>query len=91
MDGTYTYTDEAGNPQVINTNASSNPYDNATSGLLATNVQDAIDEINAAAGTVSLVDLGGGVYEFTDAAGITTRSEERCVGKECRSRWSPYH
>ena len=19
------------------------------------------------------------------------RSEERCVGKECRSRWSPYH
>src|SRR3712207_7457823 len=20
-----------------------------------------------------------------------TRSEERCVGKECRSRWSPYH
>ena len=21
----------------------------------------------------------------------TTRSEERCVGKECRSRWSPYH
>ena len=26
-------------------------------------------------------------------AGITeiTRSEERRVGKECRSRWSPYH
>ena len=22
---------------------------------------------------------------------ITTRSEERRVGKECRSRWSPYH
>ena len=21
----------------------------------------------------------------------TTRSEERRVGKECRSRWSPYH
>ena len=20
-----------------------------------------------------------------------SRSEERCVGKECRSRWSPYH
>src|SRR5258708_38875090 len=26
----------------------------------------------------------------TTAAG-TTRSEERRVGKECRSRWSPYH
>ena len=22
---------------------------------------------------------------------IDTRSEERRVGKECRSRWSPYH
>ena len=22
---------------------------------------------------------------------IETRSEERRVGKECRSRWSPYH
>ena len=24
-------------------------------------------------------------------AEVTTRSEERRVGKECRSRWSPYH
>src|SRR5258708_7069718 len=24
-------------------------------------------------------------------AGTATRSEERRVGKECRSRWSPYH
>src|SRR2546423_15678467 len=24
-------------------------------------------------------------------AGSATRSEERRVGKECRSRWSPYH
>ena len=23
--------------------------------------------------------------------GSDTRSEERRVGKECRSRWSPYH
>ena len=29
--------------------------------------------------TYTAVDLGGG------------RSEERRVGKECRSRWSPYH
>ena len=28
----------------------------------------------------------------TDADGnVTVRSEERRVGKECRSRWSPYH
>src|SRR3712207_7869855 len=25
------------------------------------------------------------------ASGCTSRSEERRVGKECRSRWSPYH
>ena len=23
--------------------------------------------------------------------GVLSRSEERRVGKECRSRWSPYH
>ena len=26
-----------------------------------------------------------------DRVAMTTRSEERRVGKECRSRWSPYH
>ena len=26
-----------------------------------------------------------------DGLGIPDRSEERRVGKECRSRWSPYH
>ena len=26
-----------------------------------------------------------------DVALIKKRSEERRVGKECRSRWSPYH
>ena len=27
----------------------------------------------------------------TVITGAITRSEERRVGKECRSRWSPYH
>ena len=26
-----------------------------------------------------------------DVSGLEVRSEERRVGKECRSRWSPYH
>ena len=30
-------------------------------------------------------------YSFDDAQGAANRSEERRVGKECRSRWSPYH
>src|ERR1017187_3493644 len=28
---------------------------------------------------------------YLDSAGPNNRSEERRVGKECRSRWSPYH
>src|SRR3712207_6983885 len=38
---------------------------------------------------------GGGDQDVVDvgeiAAGGKRRSEERRVGKECRSRWSPYH
>ena len=29
--------------------------------------------------------------EASDVKVVLTRSEERRVGKECRSRWSPYH
>jgi len=29
--------------------------------------------------------------EFFEAQTASGRSEERRVGKECRSRWSPYH
>ena len=32
----------------------------------------------------------GSKYKITDH-GVVNRSEERRVGKECRSRWSPYH
>src|SRR2546422_10487943 len=31
------------------------------------------------------------LYSRTRRREIDTRSEERRVGKECRSRWSPYH
>ena len=30
-------------------------------------------------------------YEKSEIEQIAERSEERRVGKECRSRWSPYH
>ena len=44
-----------------------------------------------------------GLYSFVDSiyvgqmmrtdamSAVSSRSEERRVGKECRSRWSPYH
>src|SRR5699024_11468583 len=34
---------------------------------------------------------GGGATNANVLVGDNTRSEERRVGKECRSRWSPYH
>src|SRR3712207_7863668 len=30
-------------------------------------------------------------FQWTDCGWRGIRSEERRVGKECRSRWSPYH
>ena len=33
----------------------------------------------------------GASYEFDNVGLFDPRSEERRVGKECRSRWSPYH
>ena len=48
--------------------------------------------------TISFIGMGigdGARYLFTVIlarfAGVEIRSEERRVGKECRSRWSPYH
>ena len=32
-----------------------------------------------------------GLFVLSIAIPIVYRSEERRVGKECRSRWSPYH
>ncbi len=35
--------------------------------------------------------MGMIVYGHNGTVPVTMRSEERRVGKECRSRWSPYH
>ena len=48
-------------------------------------VRLAIEEANAAGPK-----LGGKDVQF-DLISLDDRSEERRVGKECRSRWSPYH
>ena len=57
-------------------------------------------------GVVGLGAMGAGIAQLCVEAGVDTvgrevtaelgekardRSEERRVGKECRSRWSPYH
>ena len=45
---------------------------------------------------IEYVDHMGGDKRIAQAARVSvgndqSRSEERRVGKECRSRWSPYH
>ena len=40
---------------------------------------------------VSLAEILTGTYFAPLGFGKAMRSEERRVGKECRSRWSPYH
>jgi len=46
-----------------------------------------------ATGNLDIVDsaLYQSLYRLEERRAITARSEERRVGKECRSRWSPYH
>ena len=51
--------------------------------------------ISLAVGVVAMlisITIGTGVGAVAgQIGGATDRSEERRVGKECRSRWSPYH
>jgi len=50
--------------------------------------EDAILVLPAAAEKVRSLDTH---YPFRQDSDFQYRSEERRVGKECRSRWSPYH
>ena len=42
-------------------------------------------------GENSILSMINVVYHITRLSAPMSRSEERRVGKECRSRWSPYH
>ena len=46
---------------------------------------------SARLGVVIVAVENGGAFEENLALVGLLRSEERRVGKECRSRWSPYH
>ena len=57
---------------------------------LKAKVADYIDN-GALTTSHSLAFTGGSKTSTYSISGGYTRSEERRVGKECRSRWSPYH
>src|SRR3989442_15117269 len=44
-----------------------------------------------AAGLIAHEAAGDVIHRAVPFQGIQKQSEERRVGKECRSRWSPYH
>ena len=58
-------------------------YDMTSEDLERVLIGKSIVEIDESGNNLMLND--GTILEFRD------RSEERRVGKECRSRWSPYH
>src|SRR2546421_9597871 len=74
--------------------------DVCSSDLACANLREAVPYafgymMSAKVGTGIVAELGAmRISEEIDALevmGINSRSEERRVGKECRSRWSPYH
>ena len=57
-------------------------------------VQEEMDEAQGLAmgmAVLAQVNLDAQQHDFAAQAVNRSRSEERRVGKECRSRWSPYH
>ena len=54
-------------------------------------VKSILDEINCGGMTITTAMGCGAQKGVTGVNEIKGRSEERRVGKECRSRWSPYH
>src|SRR5258707_1213854 len=82
----------------VSATAVDKPYDGTASATvtLATD-KLAGDTVSAASTSASFADKHVGAGKAVSVTGITIsgadagRSEERRVGKECRSRWSPYH
>src|SRR3712207_9495975 len=62
---------------------------NGASGVTPS-AEEVTEALTAAATDLAMQLLADAEGSTKDIA-ITVRSEERRVGKECRSRWSPYH
>ncbi|MDG1573174.1 hypothetical protein OZ410_12660, partial [Robiginitalea sp. M366] len=86
-DGTYTFTNNDGSDVILDTRAASNPYDNSTSGLTATDVQAAIDEVatgstddqnisgSGLAGTTLTIGIENGTGETVDLSSLVNDAD----------------
>ncbi|SFR31625.1 hypothetical protein SAMN04490243_0298, partial [Robiginitalea myxolifaciens] len=68
--GTYTFTNNDGSDVVLDTRAASNPYDNSTSGLTATDVQAAIDEVAGGSTDDQNLTLSGNTLSIEDGNNV---------------------
>ena len=48
-------------------------------------------QVSRPAVLIAMAGIAIGLAVMIIAVAVVIRSEERRVGKECRSRWSPYH
>ena len=74
---------------------SDQPWDEYNYESLSNDLADVMEFCEVKDATLVGFSMGGGEVAryMTNHAGLNvrSRSEERRVGKECRSRWSPYH
>ena len=64
---------------------------NDVDGATIASVSSRNKEIKATTKQEAAAAVGKSIADLAAKAGVESRSEERRVGKECRSRWSPYH
>ena len=74
-----------------NTVTSTGNVGGSTANATLSNPQIASHQHTGGSGTRNLGSTNIGNSSGAVAVNVANRSEERRVGKECRSRWSPYH
>ncbi|MCO5726087.1 hypothetical protein NG653_14625, partial [Robiginitalea sp. 2V75] len=68
--GTYTFTNNDGTDVILDTRATSNPYDNSGSGLAATTTQAAIDELAVGSTDDQGLSLSGNTLTLEDGGSV---------------------
>ena len=93
--GEFVVTAEVGPPKGIHLEHLVTEAKEYLSGITAVNVTDNQSSVmrTSTLATCAMMKQAGltPIYQATCRDRNRLRSEERRVGKECRSRWSPYH